>query len=70
MKRRIIQIGNSAGVILPASILKCLKPISRRNLEAAASQMHAAGDDNLIMPDVLEDEKMEEVYWSFRKRSQ
>ncbi|KKB46442.1 hypothetical protein HMPREF1212_03936 [Parabacteroides sp. HGS0025] len=70
MKRRIIQIGNSAGVILPASILKCLKPISRRNWEAAASQMHAAGDDNLIMPDVLEDEKMEEVYWSFRKRSQ
>lgn len=72
MKRRIVQIGNSMGVILPASILKRLnlsakdpvtithrnnsiiiKPVPRRNWEAAASQMHAAGDDNLI--DVLEE---------------
>ena len=73
MERNIVQIGNSMGVILPASILKRLnlsakdpvtithrnnsiiiKPVPRRNWEAAASQMHAAGDDNLIMPDIFE----------------
>ena len=67
MERNIVQIGNSMGVILPASILKRLnlsakdpvtithrnnsiiiKPVPRRNWEAAASQMHAAGDDNLL----------------------
>ena len=32
-----------------------IKPVPRRNWEAAASQMHAAGDDNLIIPDVLEE---------------
>ena len=72
MERNIVQIGNSMGVILPASILKRLnlsakdpvtithrnnsiiiKPVPRRNWEAAASQMHAAGDDNLIMPDIF-----------------
>ena len=40
-----------------------IKPVPRRNWEAAASQMHAAGDDNLIMPDILEDEKMEGLEW-------
>lgn len=40
-----------------------IKPVPRRNWEAAASQMHAAGDDNLIIPDVLEDEKLEGLEW-------
>lgn len=82
MERNIVQIGNSMGVILPASILKRLnlvakdqvlislkndsiiiKPVPRRNWEAAALQMHAAGDDGLIIPDVFEDENMEDVEW-------
>ena len=77
MERNIVQIGNSMGVILPASILKRLnlsakdpvtithpiQTVPRRNWEAAASQMHAAGDDNLIMPDILENEKMEGLEW-------
>ena len=40
-----------------------IKPVPRSNWEAAASQMHAAGDDNLIIPDVLEDEKLEGLEW-------
>ena len=40
-----------------------IKPVPRRNWEAAASHMHAAGDDNLIIPDVLEDEKLEGLEW-------
>lgn len=40
-----------------------IKPVPRRNWEAAASQMHAAGDDNLIIPDVLEEEKLEGLEW-------
>lgn len=50
MERNIVQIGN------------VIKPVPRRNWEAAASQMHAAGDDKLIIPDVLEDEKLEEMF--------
>lgn len=80
MERNIVQIGNSMGVILPASILKRLnlaakdqvlislkndsiiiKPVPRRNWEAAALQMHTAGDDNLIILDVFEDENMEDI---------
>lgn len=40
-----------------------IKPVPRRNWEAAASQMHASGDDYLIIPDVLEDEKLEGLEW-------
>ena len=40
-----------------------IKPVPRRTWEAAASQMHATGDDNLIIPDVLEDEKLEGLEW-------
>lgn len=40
-----------------------IKPVPRRNWEAAALQMHTAGDDNLIIPDVFEDENMEDDKW-------
>lgn len=40
-----------------------IKSVPRKNWEAVASQMHAAGDDNLIIPDVLEDEEMDGLEW-------
>ena len=40
-----------------------IKPVPRRNWEAAAKEMHAAGDD-LLIPDVFEDEDMEEIEWN------
>nr|WP_129731368.1 AbrB/MazE/SpoVT family DNA-binding domain-containing protein [Parabacteroides goldsteinii] len=41
-----------------------IKPVPRRNWEAAAKEMHAAGDGELLIPDVFEDEDMEEIEWN------
>lgn len=40
-----------------------IKPVPRRNWEKDAMQMHAVGDDDLIIPDVFEDENMEDIKW-------
>ena len=39
-----------------------IKPLSkpRKGWEKAFEQMHASGDDKLIMPDIFEDENLEE----------
>lgn len=82
MERNIVQIGNSMGVILPASILKRLNLSAKDPVQShigttvlLSSLSHVGigklphhrcmqpGDDNLIMPDILEDEKMEGLEW-------
>ncbi len=84
MKLNLRQIGNSKGVILPASFLKELQIKDDTTLEMelnenriiiskkdepregwfeACKKMHENGDDNLIIPDVFEDENLEDWEW-------
>lgn len=82
MQTRIVQIGNSRGVILPADMLRQMGlqqksvvnvsmmddtiVISRQPREgwaAAAQKAHEEGGDGLLMPDILEDEKLEDWQW-------
>ena len=59
MVTNIIQIGNSKGIILPSEILK--QP--RQGWAEAAKRAHENGDDELLIPDVFEDEKFEDWTW-------
>ena len=82
METNIIKIGNSRGVIIPASYLRKLgakekidiqiredgvfiKPIrkARDGWEVAAKKAHQHKDDELLIPDVFEDENMEDWTW-------
>lgn len=84
MKQNLRQIGNSKGIILPASFLKELQINDNSELEMeieenkiiiskieeprkgwleACEKMHKNGDDRLIIPDVFEDENMEDWKW-------
>lgn len=40
-----------------------IKPASRQGWEDAAREMHAAGGDELLIPEVFEDENLEEWTW-------
>lgn len=40
-----------------------IKASPRQGWAAAAAAMHAAGDDILLIPDVFEDENIEEIEW-------
>ncbi|WP_432714586.1 AbrB/MazE/SpoVT family DNA-binding domain-containing protein [Pedobacter sp.] len=82
MKTNIINIGNSQGIILPATVLRKLnlsfkstvhidiidgaiiiKPDPRQGWAEAAQQMHASGDDELLLDDVPTDFDQEEWTW-------
>ena len=78
MDSNIIKVGNSNGIILPATILKELKlstkstvsidvekgaivirPGVRQGWEEAVAMMHQNGDDELLIPDIFEDETIQ-----------
>lgn len=40
-----------------------IKPSPRQGWAAAAATMHATGDDSLLIPDMFEDENIEEIEW-------
>ncbi len=54
MEANIIQ--NSKGVMLPETE-------SRQGWAEAAQRAHEAGDDTLLLPDVFEDETLEDWIW-------
>lgn len=56
MEANIIQIGNSKGVIF-------LETGIRQGWAEAARRAHEAGDDTLLLPDVFEDETLEDWIW-------
>ncbi len=77
MDGKIIKIGHSKGLIIPAEILKemklqersvvnisvgdhsiVIKPAPRQGWEHAAIECHKHGDDELLMPDVFEEEEV------------
>ena len=73
MVTNIIQIGNSKGIILPSEILKQLRLSLKSTVSVsldgnnivikAAKRAHENGDDELLIPDVFEDEKFEDWTW-------
>jgi len=72
MVTNIIQIGNSKGIILPSEILKQLRlslksavsiSLDGNNIVIKAQRAHENGDDELLIPDVFEDEKFEDWTW-------
>lgn len=82
MKANIINIGNSQGIILPATLLRKLnlsfkstvqldidngaiiiKPDPRQGWTEAAQEMHAAGDDELLLDDLPTDFEKDEWTW-------
>ena len=40
-----------------------IKPAPRQGWEEAAKEMHVSGDDELLVPDIFEDENLEEWTW-------
>ena len=42
-----------------------IKPAARAGWAVAALSCHEVGEDNLIMPDVFDDEKFEEEEWTW-----
>lgn len=84
MKANVINIGNSAGIIIPKIMMESLgllphdevevtlnknnieiKPAMKTRVgwEEAARKCHEEKDDSLIIPDVFEDEGLEESIW-------
>jgi len=77
MVTNIIQIGNSKGIILPSEILKQLRlslksavsvSLDGNNIVIKAQPRQGwaeaeNGDDELLIPDVFEDEKFEDWTW-------
>ena len=45
-----------------------IKPALRRGWEEAAQEMHAAGDDELLLPEVFEDENIDAWTWEEMKK--
>lgn len=45
-----------------------IKPASRQGWEDAAREMHTAGDDEFLIPEVFEDENLEEWTWEDKMR--
>jgi antitoxin MazE len=57
MQSSIRNIGNSKGVILPANDQK------RKGWAEAFQAMAENGDDNLLIPDLFEDENLDDCTW-------
>ncbi|MDO5524313.1 MAG: AbrB/MazE/SpoVT family DNA-binding domain-containing protein [Bacteroidia bacterium] len=87
MQANIIQIGNSKGIILPASIIRKLglslkssveiesdgdtiliKPTPRQGWAEAAKQMAQAGDDEIMIPDLMKEEDLSWWTWNEEER--
>jgi len=84
MEAKIIKIGDSRGIIIPADIIKLLglkesvhmeldnekliltpgkKKNPREGWESSFKEMHENGDDELLIPDVFEDENFDDLPW-------